>query len=288
MKYLSFSRPDGLRSIGKLADNSATLTPDSPIIELLTEQNTQTDLKTVLSTNSMSGLIEGLSWQISEITLLPPIPEPGKIICVGLNYASHIAETGRKKDAQYPVIFTRFADTLVAHGAPILQPAQSTSLDYEGELALIIGKPGRNIPVAKAFEHIAGYSCFNDASVRDWQLHASQYTPGKNFPATGGFGPWMITADEINNLEEQHVCTKLNNNVVQDQPISDLIFPIPVLINYISSFTPLQAGDVIVTGTPGGVGFTRKPPLWMVPGDSVEVSVGKIGTLINPVQAADQ
>tara|TARA_R110000824_G_scaffold52692_4_gene146110 strand:- start:40630 stop:41490 length:861 start_codon:yes stop_codon:yes gene_type:complete len=285
LKYLSFIRPDGIATIGKLDDASPELSRDSTVIELLTESNTTIDLKTALATRKLSSLIAGPSYRVRDIRLLPVIPEPGKIICVGLNYASHVAETGRRKDAQYPVIFTRFPDTLVAHGEAIIRPAQSTSLDYEGELALIIGKPGRAISEQDAYSHIAGYSCFNDASVRDWQLHASQYTPGKNFPATGGFGPCLVTPDEITNLENQRVTTKLNDTIVQDQPISDLIFPIPVLINYISSFTALQAGDVIVTGTPGGVGFTRKPPLWMVPGDTVEVSVGEVGTLINPVRS---
>ncbi len=279
MKYLSFLRPDGQASLGKLEDNK--------VVELLAKNNSLTDLKSALKDNTLAQLDEGQSYNIDEIKFLPLIPKPDKILCVGLNYKTHVEETGLGKDASYPVIFSRFADTLVAHGDPILQPLASTKLDYEGELAIVIGKSGRAIPEQDALDYIAGYSCFNDASVRDWQRHASQYTPGKNFPATGGFGPCLVTPDEIDNLQDQHVTTKLNNEKVQDQPISDLIFPIPFLVNYISSFTPLLPGDVIVTGTPGGVGAARKPPLWMKPGDRVEVTVGVMGTLINSVEAEE-
>ena len=146
-----------------------------------------------------------------------------------------------------------------------------------------MARGGRDIPEAKAFEHIAGYSCFNDASVRDWQRHASHFTPGKNFPGTGGFGPYLVTPDEIEDLGAQQLKTRLNGEIVQDQPVADLIFSVPELIAYISSFTPLRSGDLIVTGTPGGVGYARTPPLWMKPGDTVEVTVGDIGTLVNPV-----
>ena len=283
MKYLSFIRPDGQATIGRLNDADGGNT----VIELLSENNEVTDIRTALTDNNLVQLSESATYSIDEISFLPLIPNPGKIICVGLNYKTHREETGLGKGSEYPVIFTRFSDTLVAQGKPIIQPLASTRLDYEGELALVIGKSGRAIPEQDAFDYVAGYSCFNDASVRDWQRHASQYTPGKNFPATGGFGPYLVTPDEIDNLQDQHVSTKLNNELVQDQPISDLIFPIPYLINYISSFTVLQPGDVIVTGTPGGVGAARKPPLWMKPGDNVEVTVGNIGTLVNPIKAEE-
>lgn len=281
MKYLSFIRPDGSASIGRLENSNN----NASVIELFAENNNVTDLKSAVINNNLNQLAEGQTFSLNEIRFLPLIPNPGKILCVGLNYKTHREETGLGKDSIYPVIFTRFADTLVAQGNPIIQPNASTKLDYEGELALIIGKSGRAIPEQDAFDYIAGYSCFNDVSVRDWQRHASQYTPGKNFPATGGFGPYLVTPDEIDNLQDLHVTTLLNNEKVQDQPISDLIFPIPFLINYISSFTPLMPGDVIITGTPGGVGAARKPPLWMKPGDTVKVSITEIGTLVNPVQA---
>ncbi len=275
MKYLSFIRPDKQYSIGKLESNK--------VVELLDTGGAFTDLKTVIAANNLDNLEEGAVYNPEEITFLPPILNPDKIICIGLNYSNHIKETGRKQGARYPVIFTRFADTLVGHGSPIIQPRHSDKLDYEGELAVIIGKGGRDIPEAKAFEHIAGYSCFNDASVRDWQRHASHFTPGKNFPGTGGFGPYLVTPDEIEDLGAQQLKTRLNGEIVQDQPVADLIFSVPELIAYISSFTPLRSGDLIVTGTPGGVGYARTPPLWMKPGDTVEVTVGDIGTLVNPV-----
>lgn len=275
MKYASFTRPDSSSGFGRINGDR---------IDDLTAADGQgpASLKSALAAGTLTALPATTTWQLDEISLLPVIPDPGKILCVGLNYASHIEETGRR-EGKNPVIFTRFADTLVAHGEAIICPAVSHELDYEGELALVIGKGGYKISEADAMQHVAGYTCFNDASVRDWQMHTSQYTPGKNFPATGGFGPFLVTPDEIPDLPAQRVVTRLNGVVVQDQPVADLIFPIPFLIAYISSFTPLAAGDVIVTGTPGGVGFMRKPPLWMKDGDTVEVSVGAVGTLINPV-----
>lgn len=281
MKYLSFLKPDGQATIGRFDDTDS----DNTVVELRKNNNDLTDLQSALNSNTLSQLIEGQTYNLDEISFLPLIPNPSKILCVGLNYKSHREETGLGKGSTYPVIFTRFSDTLIAQGEPIILPSASSKLDYEGELALVIGKAGRAISEKDAFDHIAGYSCFNDASVRDWQRHASQYTPGKNFPATGGFGPYLVTPDEIDNLQEQHVSTRLNGETVQDQPISDLIFPIPYLINYISTFTPLHPGDVIVTGTPGGVGAARKPPLWMRSGDTVEVTIGQIGTLSNTVIA---
>ncbi len=275
MKYISFCRPDGSASFGIIEGDT--------IIELGAADANCPDLKSALSTGLLRKLAHGQTYRIDEVKLLPVVPNPGKIICVGLNYDSHRKEAGRA-EAEHPAIFTRFADTLIAHGDPIIRPKISTKLDYEGELALVIGKSGRNIPEKDALDYLAGYSCFNEASIRDWQKHNIQFTPGKNFPGTGAFGPYLVTADEVGKLEEQRVITRLNNEVVQDQPISDMIWSVASLINYISSFTPLSAGDVIVTGTPGGVGFKRTPPLWMKPGDVVEVSVGTVGTLLNTIQ----
>ena len=214
--------------------------------------------------------------------LLPVVPNPGKILCIGLNYATHVAETGREQK-EHPAVFTRWADTLVADGEPLVRPPETTRFDYEGELAVVIGKGGRRIGRDQAMEHVAGYAVFQDGSVRDWQRHNIQFTPGKNFPATGGFGPALVTPDEIADLASQRVQTRLNGELVQDQPISDLIWDIPFLIAYCSTFTPLAPGDVIATGTPGGVGDKRTPPLYMKGGDRVEVSIGVIGTLTNPV-----
>lgn len=221
---------------------------------------------------------------LDAVTLLPVIPEPSKIICVGLNYHDHVVETGREL-TEHPTLFTRFASTLVGHGAPLVKPAVSDKFDYEGELAIVIGKPGRHIGKQSAFDHIAGYTPFNDGSVRDWQRHTSQFTPGKNFDATGGFGPALVTPDEVGSLEELTLTTRFNGSVVQEAKLGLMITPIPELIAYVSTFVSLAAGDVIVTGTPGGVGMKRNPPLYMKAGDVVEVEIERVGVLRNPVVA---
>jgi len=217
-----------------------------------------------------------------EIHLLPVVPNPGKIICVGLNYEAHRLETGRPVE-QHPSIFTRFAASQVAAGDPIIRPKVSTKLDYEGELAVVIGRPGRYISAEQAFEHVAGYSCYNDGSVRDWQNHSHQFTPGKNFVGTGAFGPALVTPDEVADITAQTLTTRLNGQVMQQTLISDMIFSIPQIIAYVSSFTPLEAGDVVATGTPGGVGAKRDPKVWMKPGDVVEVEITQVGLLRNPI-----
>lgn len=219
---------------------------------------------------------------LGDVDLAPVIPDPAKIFCIGVNYLDHRQEMGRAETG-YPTIFLRFADTLTAHGAPLVRPRESERFDYEGELAVIIGAGGRRIPEAEAMNHVAGYACFNDGSVRDWQNHTTQFTPGKNFPATGGFGPWMVTADEVPDPSALTLTTRLNGQVVQNSTVDLLIFPIPALIAYISSFTALSPGDVISTGTPGGVGARRDPPLWMKDGDTVEVEISGVGTLRNTV-----
>jgi 2-keto-4-pentenoate hydratase/2-oxohepta-3-ene-1,7-dioic acid hydratase in catechol pathway len=219
---------------------------------------------------------------LAEIELLPVVTNPGKIFCVGHNYETHRQETGRAK-VGHPSIFTRFADTLTPHSGPIVRPKSSTSLDYEGELAIVIGKGGRHIAEADAMAHIAGFACANDASVRDWQWHTSQFTPGKNFPATGGLGPWLVTPDEIDDLDAASITTRLNGEVMQQATLGDLIFPLPTIIAYLSGFTPLSPGDVVMTGTPGGVGAKREPPVWMKAGDLVEVEIAGVGLLTNTV-----
>ena len=216
------------------------------------------------------------------IDWLPVIPNPEKIFCVGLNYELHRKETGRAV-VEHPTIFARFANTQTGHRTDIVRPRVSTSLDYEGELAVIIGRPGRYIAREKAFDHIAGFACYNDGSVRDWQHHTHQFTPGKNFPRTGSFGPWMVTADEFGSIGSHRIMTRLNGVTVQEATLGDMIFDIPTLIEYCSSFNPLVPGDVIVTGTPGGVGVKRTPPLWMKPGDVVEVEIDGIGVLQNAI-----
>ncbi len=218
-----------------------------------------------------------------EVALRPPVPDPGKIFCVGLNYDAHRIETGRDP-TEKPTIFTRFADTLVGHGEAAWRPHASTKMDFEGELAVIIGRGGRHIREAGALDHVAGYSCFNDFSIRDFQRHTSQFTPGKNFPRTGGFGPWLVTAATVPDPGALELRTRVNGEQMQAAPTSQMLFPVPVLIAYLSSFTPLAPGDVIATGTPAGVGVKRKPPLYLKAGDRVEVEIDGIGTLENPVE----
>ena len=266
MRYVSFRTAGGELGYGRLEGDH--------VIRL------GSSLKDALAAGTFES--DGDRIAFADVELLPVIPNPGKILCVGLNYATHVKETGREQK-EFPAIFTRWADTLVADGHPLVRPPESTRFDYEGELAVIIGKGGRRIPRASALDHVAGYACFNDASVRDWQRHNIQFTPGKNFPGTGAFGPALVTPDEIPDIGAQRVVTRLNGQIVQDQPVSDMIWDIATVIEYCSTFTTLEPGDVIASGTPGGVGDKREPPLYMKAGDIVEVEVGAVGTLTNRI-----
>ncbi|HVG39827.1 MAG TPA: fumarylacetoacetate hydrolase family protein [Pyrinomonadaceae bacterium] len=219
---------------------------------------------------------------LAEIEFLPVVARPEKIICVGVNYHDHRIETGRT-ESEYPVLFTRFANTLAGHGRAIIRPRASTQLDYEGELAVVIGRRARHIKPADALSYVAGYSCFNDATLRDWQRHTHQFTPGKNFPATGALGPWLVTADEIPDPSQLTLVTRLNGEEMQRTTTREMIFDIPTLVAYISTFTELVPGDVIATGTPGGVGAKRTPPVWMKAGDEIEVEISGVGILRNRV-----
>ena len=244
------------------------------------------DLKTLLEEDRLKE-VEALQKEAPDVPLegleyLPVIPEPSKIICVGINYDAHRVETGRQPP-KHPVLFVRFSNTLVGHGAPLVRPLASEKFDYEGELAVIIGKRGRRISEAQAIEHIAGYSCFMDGSVRDWQRHSSQFTPGKNFPKTGGFGPTMITTAAVSDPTNLDLVTRLNGQVLQEGNTGQMTFPVANLIAYISTFTELVPGDVIATGTPSGVGYKREPPIYMKQGDRVEVEISWVGTLAHPI-----
>jgi acylpyruvate hydrolase len=221
---------------------------------------------------------------LNAVRLLPPVPVPPKILCVGLNYDDHLEESGLKKPA-YPEIFARFATSLIAHQEPIRRPRESTALDYEAELAVVIGKPGRRISEEQALDHVAGYSLFNDASVRDFQLRTPQWTIGKNFDGTGSFGPWLVTPDAVPpGARGLRIQGRLNGRLMQDSRTDLLIFSVPALIEMISIAISLERGDVIITGTPGGVGVARKPPVFMQPGDVFEVEIEKLGVLTNPVE----
>lgn len=271
-RYISFRRPDGTPSFGRL---------EGETVHDLGPQGAAAWLKDAVA-GDLSALAATATHARADVRLLPLIPNPTKILCVGLNYATHVAETGRDQK-EYPAIFTRWADSLIADGEPLVRPPETTRFDYEGELAVVIGKGGRRIPREKALEHVAGYSVFNDGSVRDWQRHNIQFTPGKNFPGTGAFGPALVTPDELPDLGDQRVQTRINGQLVQDQPVSDMIWDVAFVIAYCSTFTTLEPGDVIASGTPGGVGDKRNPPLYMKAGDIAEISIGKVGTLNNPV-----
>lgn len=224
--------------------------------------------------------------RIPGVTVLPAVPDPArKVLCVGLNYRAHVAESAGREVPENPRIFARLDDTIIGHSAPLWRPRNSSHFDYEGELAVIIGRPGRHIPAAHALEHVAAYSIFNDGSVRDYQKHS--VTAGKNFPHTGPLGPWLVTADEIPDPAALTLTTRVNGEQRQHTSTGDMILNVQALIEYISAFTPLTPGDVIATGTPDGVAHARKPPPWLVPGDVVEIEISGIGTLRNPVVAEE-
>ena len=235
---------------------------------------------------SLPGMTAGLAGlprhRLAKVSHLPPIPDPDKIICIGLNYLTHILEGGRPKPEQ-PTIFTRWANSQVGHDQAIVRPKASETLDFEGELAVVIGRRARHVSEADAMGVIAGYSCYNDGSVREWQRHSSQFGPGKNFPKTGGFGPYLVTPDEAGDVTHASLVCRLNGQEMQRATTDDLVFTIPKLIAYCSTFTELVAGDVIITGTTGGVGAYRTPPVWMKPGDVVEVEISGVGLLRNTV-----
>lgn len=276
MKFISYTHR-GLATWGLVTSTGVVnlATPDMPTLRRAIEAGRLQALG-----EAASGRADSAPW--AEIVLLPVIPDPGKIICVGHNYEEHRIETERDRTAN-PSIFLRVPASQTGHMTPLALPPESSHLDYEGEIAIVIGKGGRRIAQERAWEHIAGYSAYNDGSIRDWQKHSMQFTPGKNFNGTGAFGPWLVLRGEIADGQELTVETRLNGAVMQHATTAMMIFPIPRLIEYISTFTSLDPGDVIVTGTPGGVGARRQPPVWMKAGDRVEVEVSGIGVLINTV-----
>ena len=282
MSFVSFENA-GRQSYGVWQDEGTWLEAPTDF------QAKYPDLKSVIAANQLDAL-DTLARQAAQVVkaggahLLPVIPNPGKIFCVGLNYKTHVAEM-KRPDSEYPAIFTRFADSLTAHGAPLPKPKTTQRFDFEGELAIVIGKGGRNIAQADAWEHIAGYACFNDGTARDWQRHTHQWTPGKNFPGTGPLGPFMAKRDAIPDVNQLTLESRLNGEVMQHASVADLIFTLPVIIEYLSGFTTLSPGDVIATGTPGGVGDKREPAVYMKAGDVIEVEITGLGTLRNVVAA---
>ncbi|MCB9653378.1 MAG: fumarylacetoacetate hydrolase family protein [Deltaproteobacteria bacterium] len=288
MRIVSFIR-DGRSSIGvvsggdRIVDARTVLDPSLGDVV-----GCAADLQGVIEANALDRLrpLEDRAgdFGLDEITLLPVVRRPEKILCVGLNYDAHRIETGRE-ETKHPVLFTRFASTLIGHGQSLVRPLASSKLDYEGELAVIIGKRGRRVPLEHALDLVAGYTCFNDASVRDWQRHTHQFTPGKNFPSTGALGPWLVTRDAIEDPQSFALRTRVNGKEVQSGHTAQMIFSVRDLIHYITQFCELAPGDVIATGTPSGVGYRRDPPLYLCPGDVVEVDIEGIGCLRNPVVA---
>lgn len=223
------------------------------------------------------------SWPLSSVTQLPPLASPAaKVLALGWAYKSHQDETGHKADP-FPFFFLKHAQSLVGHRQPIIRPSVSESYDFEGEFVVVIGKPGRHIPESQAMEHVAGYSILMDGSVRDWQKHS--VTAGKNFDRSSSFGPWIVTRDEVADPHALNLTTRLNGDVVQQASTGQLAWSVAYLVHYCSTFTTLQTGDVVSTGTPGGVGSKRTPPLWLRPGDVLEVEVSGVGTLSNTVTA---
>lgn len=279
MRWMTF-KSDGVESFGYV---SAAASGDEVVVDVA--GNGYESLKDAIAADALGSLAEvsGPQHALTSIEYCPVITQPNKILCAGLNYHAHREETGRGDGDSKPTIFTRFAAAQMGHEQPMVRPLESQSLDFEGEIAIVIGKPGRRISQQDALDHVAGYSIYNDGSVREWQRHTSQFTPGKNFAATGGFGPWMMTPDEVGDPYAMHLTTRLNGDVMQDADASLLIFNFQELIEFCSTWIELEAGDVLVTGTPGGVGAARKPPVFMDAGDEIEIEVQPIGKLFNKV-----
>ncbi|MGW2559206.1 fumarylacetoacetate hydrolase family protein [Streptomyces sp. NPDC001514] len=219
---------------------------------------------------------------LDEVEFLPPVWNSDRIICAGLNYKEHIRELGFP-EPEVPMLFVRFADSLVGHGQPIVRPTASVEFDFEGELAVVIGVGGRHIAADRASHHIAGYSCFNEGSLRDFQTRGIQFLPGKSFWRSGAFGPWLVTPDEAGDIGQASLVTTVNGVEKQRAKLDDLLFGVDRLIEFISTFMPLRPGDIIATGTPGGVAAASNPPTWLVPGDLVEIAIDGIGVLRNTV-----
>ncbi|MEM8730687.1 MAG: fumarylacetoacetate hydrolase family protein [Pseudomonadota bacterium] len=281
MRISSYLKPDGTASYGVIED--------AEVRDVGSLRSTHPDLRAALTADALPEVAAAAArtdsvFDLTEITLLSPIPNPDKIICIGLNYMSHIIETGREKPA-YPSIFTRYPGSVVGHDVPLIAPNASERFDFEGELAVVIGTPGRHIAPDDAMDYVAGYSCFNDGSIRDYQRHTTQFWAGKNFDRSGSMGPWLLTSDAMDDPGAQVMQTRLNSTVMQSTPISDLAFGIPDLISYLSTVTLLLPGDIIATGTPSGVGLFREPPVFMKPGDIVEIDISGIGVLSNRIEA---
>ncbi|HAK35038.1 MAG TPA: FAA hydrolase family protein [Pantoea sp.] len=277
MQLCSFYLPDqGIKSFGIVKENG--------VVDVGTRMGAQCpDLKTFLQRSSLADLAafgdRPADYAFDALRFLPVIDNPGKVFCVGMNYADKRKEFSETQNA--PTLFIRFADSLTGHEQPLMKPASTSEFDYEGELAVIIGKPAHKVKADEALSYVAGYSCFMDATVRDMQF--TWFTAGKNWPQTGGFGPWMTTAEAIGDPQTLGIKTFLNGREVQNDTTGSMVHSVANIIEYISAFSPLSPGDVIFTGSPGGVGKKRTPPLFMFSGDVVEVEIEKIGRLRNVI-----
>ena len=281
MRFIAFKRDDGLPGLG--------LRIDRELIDL-TALGLPATLKELLEANGGLDSARSAAQRaksrrpLENITYLPPIGDPAKAIAVGLNYVDHAAESPYKDAPKYPVLFHRYPQSWVAHGAPLVRPHVSESFDYEGEVVVVIGNPGRYIAKEHALDHVAGYSIFNDGSIRDYQFKSTQWMMGKNFDATGAFGPEFVTADELPaGAAGLQLRTRLNGQELQNANTRDMIFDVATLVNVCSDAMTLFPGDIIISGTPAGVGFARKPPVWMKRGDVCEVEVEGIGLLRNDI-----
>ncbi len=278
MSLVSFER-QGRRSYG--------IAVDGGVREASRELRTRyTDLRSLIAAGACRELSEdtgGSEFGAEAVRFLPVIPNPDKILCVGVNYLPHIREMGRQVP-EHPVVFVRFPGSLTGHRQPIVRPVVSEQFDFEGELAVVIGRRARHVSRESALDCLAGYCCFMDGSIRDWQGHTPQFTPGKNFDRSGAVGPGLVTTADIGDPGSLHLTTRVNGEVMQSGQLSDLVFDIPALIEYCSTFTELLPGDIIATGTPGGVGAARTPPVWLAAGDVVEVDIPGVGLLWNTVE----
>lgn len=273
MRFASFTGPDAA-GFGVVEDGCIRPVADSrfpDLISVITAGAYKEAAK--VATEAVS---------VDDMILAPVVPNPGKIICVGINFLAHMKEMGHDRP-DYPTLFTRFPDSLVGHGRAIVRPAASTDYDFEGELAVVIGRKAHHVTAGRALDYVAGYTCFLDGSVRDYQVHTTQFIAGKNFRHSGAFGPWLVTADEVPDPGVLTLETRVNGQVMQAGRIDDLCFDIGVLIEYLSTICQLEPGDVISTGTPSGVGYARDPQVWLRPGDVVEVDIDGIGILSNTV-----
>jgi 2-keto-4-pentenoate hydratase/2-oxohepta-3-ene-1,7-dioic acid hydratase in catechol pathway len=269
-------RDTGIIDVGELAPNAPTSM--RKLLQWLVEEPNRGALESRIARHAA-----GAEVPFANVEFLPVVSAPHAVWCAALTYLSHVREGGARQVPDYPLFFLRVANSQVGHAGYLLLPKVSGELDYEGELAVVIGKAGSRIPEHLALEHVAGYSCYNDGSIRDWQRHTPQITVGKNFTATGAFGPWLVTPDEFGDPYAHELVTRVNGEVRQSTSISALLFRIEYMIHYLSTICRLEVGDVLVTGTPGGVGLRRDPPVFLAEGDIVEVEIDGIGTLRNTV-----